>query len=192
VEELPDGTYVANLEYKNGNDVAVFILAGSENNLLTGSNIDSERSDTVPSLFYPEGGKFRIYFDGAELSWVVNSLEEDHKVSSAANANANSTKCNPNTKSAFVETAVEEEELDDDYLLVYPNPVTEKVHITMKDIEQYKNISLFDITGKPHPISSIETRRDKLEIDLAQVPSGYYFIKILMAESAKIVQIIKE
>jgi hypothetical protein len=190
VEELPSGLYIANLEYRNDNDEAVYIPAGSEDNLLTGTGINWELSDPVPSLFEPGGGIFQIYFDGTELSWVVNSLEEDHKVSSAANANSNSTKCKK-TKSAFISAEIEEEELDPNLLLVYPNPVTDKVHLTMEDIEHYKMIMIYDIAGKPHPVTSIEERRNNLEIDMAQLSAGYYFIKILMEDEIKVVQVIK-
>lgn len=193
VEKEGPGRYVANLEYKNDNDVDVYIPIGEDNSLTGGEifSIVSDEGDHQPTLFKAGGGIFQVYFDGTELSWVVNSLDEDHKISSAANANSSSTKCKK-TKSAFVSAAVEKEEPAADILLVYPNPVTQKVYLTMKDIEHYKMIILYDIAGKSHPITSIEKRHDHLEIDMAQLSSGYYFFKVVMEDSIKVVKLVKE
>ena len=84
------------------------------------------------------------------------------------------------------------EELDPDYLNVYPNPVVDKVHITMKDIENYKMIQLYDFSGRSHPITSIDKRNDNLEIDMTRLPAGSYFIRIIMEDTARVVRIIKE
>ncbi|MEA3461142.1 MAG: T9SS type A sorting domain-containing protein, partial [Bacteroidota bacterium] len=72
------------------------------------------------------------------------------------------------------------------------NPVIDKVHITMKDIENYKLIQLYDFTGRSFPITSIDKRTDNLEIDMAELSSGNYFIRIVMEDSARVVQIIKK
>jgi hypothetical protein len=143
-------------------------------------------------MFASGGGFFYVYFTGAELSWIVNSLDEDHKASNAANANSSSTKCKTNKKTASVAGAVEIKELDPDYLNVYPNPVTDKVHITMKDIEHYKMLMLYDFAGRSIPITSIVKRSDNLEVDMAQLPAGYYIFKIVMEDSSRVVQIIKK
>lgn len=192
IEEISPGYYIANFEYKNENDVAVYIPAG-EDNLLTGTGIDWEASQAIPEWFEPGGGSFYIFFDGTELSYIVNSRDGDQKVSNAANANSSSTKCKKNTKSASVSGAVvEEEELGADYLNVYPNPVVDKVYVTMKGIEDYKLIQLYDFTGRSHAITSVDKRIDKLEIDMADLASGNYFIRIVMEDSSRVVQIIKK
>ena len=130
------------------------------------------------------------------LRWTINSQGEDHKASNAASANSSSTKCGPpappTTKSAAVTIGLEEEdilELDD--LLVYPNPVRDKVILTMKDIEDYKMLMLLDMTGRVHPITSIKTRSDRLEIDLSDLGAGTYFFRVITEDAAKVVQVIK-
>ena len=193
IEEMTEGYYVANFEYKNENDEAVYITAGADN-LLSGSGIDWENSQEVPTMFAPGGGSFRVYFDGSELSWTVNSRDGDQKVANAANANSKSTKCTGNSKkSATVGGEIEEgENLVPDELLAYPNPVVDKVHLTMKDIENYKMIQLYDFAGRSFPITSIDKRTDHLEIDMAQLSAGHYFIRIVMEDSSGLVQIIKK
>ena len=134
-----------------------------------------------------------VFFDGTDLSWTVNSRDNNKKASNAASANASSTKCTPNLKSAAVSTAVEEEpEFDLDLIRVYPNPVAEKVHISMKGIENYKAILLYDMAGTMYPIESIEKRSHLLEIDMAELSSGAYFIRIVMEDDSRVVTVIKQ
>ncbi len=98
------------------------------------------------------------------------------------------------SKSAAVSGALAEvEELNPDVLLAYPNPVVDKVHLSLKDIENYKLIQLYDFTGKSHQIRSIDKQINLLEIEMAHLSSGSYFIRVIMDDdSSRVVQIIKK
>ncbi|TFH20590.1 MAG: T9SS type A sorting domain-containing protein [Bacteroidia bacterium] len=193
IERISSNYYAANFEYKNDNDVVVYIPLGDDN-LLTGSGIDWTNSEAVPTWFEPGGGSFMVFFDGSELSWTVNSRDGDQKVSNAANANSSSTKCKGNSlKAATVSMDMEEEPgLDADQLVAYPNPVADKLYISMKDIEYYKMIILYDFAGRSHPLMSIDKGPDQLEIDMGHLASGYYFIRIEMEDSTRVVPVIKQ
>ena len=95
-------------------------------------------------------------------------------------------------KSASVSGVVQEPELDPDLLVAYPNPVGEKLHLTMYGIENYKLIQLYDLAGRSYPITFIDKRTNILEIDMAQLSAGNYFIRIIMEDTFRVVQIIKE
>jgi hypothetical protein len=196
IEEIDTDYYVANFEYKNENDVAVYIPLG-EDNFLSGSGIDWTNSDPIPTWFEPGGGSFRVFFDGTDLSWTVSSRDNDQKVRNAAGANSSSTKCKGNgngngKKSATVTAEVNEILPAQEELVAYPNPVGEKLYISMKDIEHYKMIVLYDFAGRSHPITSIDKRSDQLEIDMVHLSPGHYFIRIEMEESTQVVPIIKQ
>ena len=195
IEEVEPGSgiYIANFEYRNDNDVAVYIPEGVDN-MLTGSGIVWADGQELPTMFEPGGETFYVYFDGSGLSWTVNSRDGDQKISNAANANSSSTKCNTNTKSATVSgVATEEEPPAPDELVAYPNPVVDMVHLSLKDVENYKLIQLYDFTGKSHQIRSIDKQINLLEIDLAQLSSGTYFIRVIMEDdSSRVVQVIKK
>ena len=194
IEEVGRGSgiYIANFEYKNENDVAVYIPEGDDN-LLTGTGIDWENFEGLPTMFEPGGGTFTVFFDGSDLSWTVNSRDGDQKVSNAANANSSSTKCKGNSKkTASVSGSKIENELVPDLLVAYPNPVMDKLHLTMRDIENYRLIQLYDFTGRSYPITSIDKQTNKLEIDMVQLSAGSYFIRVIMEDdSFRVVQIIK-
>ena len=193
IERIRNDYYVANFEYRNDNDVAVYIPWG-EDNMLIGSGIDTSIPSTQPTWFASGGGSFQVFFDGSELSWTVNSRDGDQKVSNAASANSSSTKCTPNNrKSASVIMEVEAEPgLDADNVLAYPNPVTDKLYISMKDIQNYKMIILYDFAGRSHPLTSIEKGPDQLELEMGHLASGHYFIRIEMEDTMKVVPVIKQ
>jgi hypothetical protein len=191
IQEIDTDYFVANFEYKNENDVAVYVPLG-EDNFLTGSGIDWVSSDSIPTMFAPGGGSFRVFFDGSALSWTVNSRDGDQKVSNAANANSSSTKCKGNDKkAASVSGSIEMETPDPDQLVAYPNPVVEKVYLSLKGIENYQLIKLYDFAGRVHPLTSIDKRTDRLEIDMAELPAGHYIISIVMDDTTRAVQLIK-
>lgn len=195
--------YTANFRYKNDNTEAVYIPLGDDNyfnpqegHIFYSVDEDGNKEDILPNqptLFDAGGGEFKVDFQGDELRWSVNSQGEDHKVSNAASANSNSTKCGPgSTKSASIAAGLPEEDLlglDD--LMVYPNPVTDKVNLRMRDIGKYKMLMLLDVTGRAHPITSIKTRSDRLEIDLSHLASGPYFFRVIMEETTRVIPVIK-
>lgn len=193
IQEISTGYYVANFEYKNENSATVYVPLG-EDNYVSGQGIDWANSDPVPTFFEPGGGSFRLFFyEGSELSWVVSSRESDQKVRNAANANSSSTKCKGNgKKSASVTTGVKEILPAPDELVAYPNPVGDKLYISMKDIEHYKMIVLYDFAGRSHPVTSVDKRSDQLEIDMVHLSPGHYFIRIEMEDSTRVVPIIKQ
>ncbi len=192
--ERGSGIYIANFEYRNDNDVAVYIPEG-EDNILTGSGIVWADGQELPTMFEPGGETFYVYFDGSGLSYIINSRDGEQKVSNAANANSSSTKCKGNNKKTATVSGVatEEEPPASDELMAYPNPVVDKLHLSLKNIENYKLIQLYDFTGKSHQIRSIDKQINLLEIDLAHLSSGSYFIRVIMDDdSSRVVQLIKK
>lgn len=190
--------FIASFSYKNDNDYQVYVPIGPDNHLegdiisITDMNTGAKMNHQ-PTLFEPGGGEFKVEFYGDELRWIVNSLDQDHKASNSASANSSSTKCNPNTKSARVSASVEEEELPEiEYLRAYPNPVTHRVNLVMKDIQDYKMIILLDVTGRACQISNIKTRSDRMEIDMTSLPSGPYFIRVVMEDKTNVIRVIKQ
>lgn len=191
IQEIDTDYFVANFEYKNENDVAVYIPLG-EDNFLTGGGIDWASSDPVPTMFASGGGSFRVFFDGSSLSWTVNSRDGDQKVSNAANANSSSTKCKKNNnKAASASGSPGMETPETGQLVAYPNPVVEKVYLSLKGIENYKMIKLYDFAGRSHPLTSIDKRTDRLELDMTDLPAGHYIVSVVMEEITRVVQLIK-
>lgn len=70
---------------------------------------------------------------------------------------------------------------------VFPNPVLDKIQVEFSNINKYKDLKLFlvDLNGKI--IKSIE---NNLEMDVYDVSTGLYYLKILCNEEFVTKQII--
>jgi hypothetical protein len=190
IEELSPGYYVAHFAYSNDNGADIFIPHGPDN-LLEGSGIDWAASDDWPELFLTTGGTFDVYFDGTEITWTVTSRTDKKTVRQAAGANASSTKCPTNIKSASVSTGVEDL-LGPQVLEAYPNPVSDLIYLRLDGIEGYQMIHLYDLSGKSYPVSPSVSRSDLLEIDMSSLPAGPYFIRVVMEDTATVVPVVKK
>jgi hypothetical protein len=190
IEELAPGYYVANFEYQNPNDEVIHIPVGPDN-LLTGTGIDWENSDPQPTMFLPGGGNFRIFFDGSELRWYLSSQDKNKVVSNSANANSSSTKCGGGSKAAAVSTSAGEALTAAPEIKAYPNPVSDKLFLTMEGIEQFRMVLLYDLSGKSYPVTPSVSRSDLLEIDMSEVPAGPYFIRVVLEDTATVVTVVK-
>ncbi len=189
IEELSPGYYVAHFAYSNDNDFDVYVPHGPDN-LLEGIGIDWSISEQSPELFLTTGGTFDVYFTES-VTWTVASREDAKTVRQASGANSSSTKCPTNTKSASVSTGIDEP-TGPEVLNAYPNPVADVVYLSLQGIENYQMIHLYDLSGKSYPVTPSVSRSDLLEIDLASLPSGPYFIRVVMEDSAMVVPIVKK
>jgi len=200
VRQVDDDTYIANFEYKNDNDAEYFISVGENNRFESLDDLEFFESypnvpmESQPTLFKVGVWEFQVKFSSDdEIRWTLTSADKDQKSSNATSASSSSTKCTGNLKSAAVATGIEEEEvLDPDQLVAYPNPVDDKLYISMKDIEHYNRIVLYDFAGRSVPLISIDQRSDHLEIDMGHLPPGHYYIRLEMEQTTRVIPIIKE
>jgi hypothetical protein len=61
-------------------------------------------------------------------------------------------------------------------LIIYPNPASEKLTLSLTKIKPESKVEIFDVTGKLIYLSSIQER--KTEINTKNFVSGIYFLKV--------------
>ena len=192
VEEVTDNgsgfTFLAHFSYENKNKAAVFVLHG-ENNFLSGGGVSNSLQ---PELFLSGGGNFDVYFDGTKLTWTISSLENGRKASRASDASSSSQRCPSYFKSIVLEAPEEELVQNIQDLRVYPNPVVDKVTISLKDMPASQEVMVFDIQGRAHSVRSTWHDINGLEIDMTSLNPGFYIIKVNMGESFETFRIIKQ
>lgn len=66
-------------------------------------------------------------------------------------------------------------ELNSDLLLIYPNPTNGILNLIGKDLQNYKNVNLIDLSGKI--IASWSIANIGMTIDLSNQPTGFYNLK---------------
>ncbi len=61
---------------------------------------------------------------------------------------------------------------------LFPNPVSEKLYINMYDAAMFSDISIYSITGQLIYHSLLTNKHEEIEIDVANLSSGVYFVKL--------------
>ena len=86
--------------------------------------------------------------------------------------------------------------LDDTYSSIppvinaYPNPATNK--ITLSEKFSKNQLILFDLLGKNYPIKLMDNFNSSTNIDISNLSSGLYFVKIIKDNRVKSIKFIKE
>ena len=52
-------------------------------------------------------------------------------------------------------------------------------------------IVLYDLSGKSYPITTTVNRADLLEVDVAWLPAGPYYIRVVLEDASMVVPVIK-
>jgi hypothetical protein len=178
--------YMARFDYDNENSTTVYIPIGTDN-YLTGQG--SYNGDEQPELFLAGGGTFYVPFDGNKLTWTIKSNNKNgQKTAVASSASSKSKRCMKSEEAAAPE--IQTEQVGD--LKVYPNPVRDKVFISLPDDSPEKiDVAVFDVYGKTCAVNAIRSSDQLLEIELSGMRSGIYFIKINLQSGMEVLRVIK-
>ena len=79
------------------------------------------------------------------------------------------------------------EENDATDLVIYPNPVKDMLHVTCDNMQQYE---VFSLDGRL--VKSMQTRNNEDVIDLSNLGSGIYLIRITTDKGVATRRIIKD
>ena len=182
--------YVAHFAYTNLNNTVLYIPNGTDN-YLTGGKFSGQ----PPVLFTPGTGKFDVYFDGSNITWVIKSYDESIKLTNTSTASSKSKICTtPMTASA--RTAVQNMVVTDEKTVqtaLYPNPVKNRVTVAIaNETISEKEIVLIDISGKTHsPVSIKRLSPGSVELDVSNIHEGVYWIRVKTGSSFRIFQMLK-
>jgi hypothetical protein len=76
-------------------------------------------------------------------------------------------------------------------LSCYPNPVKDKLHIRSADLHGRNNLAiLYDLTGRY--ILSVKLYKNEHELDVSELLTGVYVLKVISGEQVKHINIVKE
>jgi hypothetical protein len=204
VDNSGDSGYplIARFFYENTNDFDIYIEPGVENYLI--SEGAYEIIEPIPNVFYSGGGTFEVAFDGNKLTWVVISFDSNsgHKTSVSTDASSTSGRCSTagariadsSLGTANAESMEDELLFQNGSIVIYPNPVKDKFIIRFAgEQEKVQDIFLFDSQGKYHILKAHWiTSENGYEVDLSQMNSGLYLIKLDLENSQQIYRVIKE
>jgi len=73
-------------------------------------------------------------------------------------------------------TGINEEGKNKGRIRIYPNPVSDELHISLPDNEGAMRVSIYNSKGKM--VKEINTAQPKLKIQMEEMPSGIYFYRV--------------
>ena len=83
--------------------------------------------------------------------------------------------------------------INDNYITnvnVYPNPVNDRLYIETQTLTQTLTVEIYDVYGR-HQVTETPSHQGNLTIDLSNLKSGIYFVKIKTEEGNIVKRIIK-
>lgn len=107
--------------------------------------------------------------------WTVGSTAGEFMMKRLAEANG-------------FESCVDEVEniLNDDLVEIYPNPVKDVLKVSASAEMEAKMVQIYDMTGR------LIMSDDELEINLASLSAGVYYVKVIFPEGVVVKRIVKE
>lgn len=144
-------------------------------NNISGGTYDYMASNTITATNGISGG--------ANVHYGANSgvkLNTGFKVSSGSIFKANLKGCLEvkNTEEGVMEESIAEESYDkESEIVLYPNPATSFVSLTMNNIDGEKHVQVYSTTGVL--VEEISTSENELFIDTKKLLPGVYIINVL-------------
>lgn len=121
---------------------------------------------------------FEWFLNEAFLTSGTNNILIDQVGNYSLSVSNNTSGCE--SLSSFVirevECALSIESFEDENLKMFPNPSNDLV--TIQDINQISNISIFNVQGKQINLETIKKSLSELEFSVSNLENGIYFIKI--------------
>ena len=74
---------------------------------------------------------------------------------------------------------------------IYPNPVNDRLYIETQALTQTLTIEIYDIYGRVQILRNSETQKLSNSIDVSNLKSGIYFVKVRTEEGDIVKRIIK-
>ena len=87
------------------------------------------------------------------------------------------------------ETSITEENISFD---IYPNPVNDRLYIETQTLTQTLTIEIYDVYGRIQKLRNSETQKLRNSIDVSNLKSGVYFVKVVTENGEAVQRFIKK
>jgi hypothetical protein len=140
-----------------------------------------------------------VNFNGQLLTWVLVTNSENSKTTSTSSpsASAASPKCTPIggvAAGSRMEDAGSVDQMLSSKVQVYPNPVSSRVVVKSASSGlKSADIAVFDVQGKQYKVAgSRQVNAFHVELDMTNLPSGIYMIRVQSVDGAKLFRVVKQ
>ncbi|MEA5100689.1 MAG: T9SS type A sorting domain-containing protein, partial [Bacteroidales bacterium] len=179
------GLHTQNLQTYKGCDSTVNLTLNI-NELSTPTNLTLNNiANYIELNWVGNGEEYIIYKDNDSLITTSLNTFKDSNVVDGTNYCYKVKALNSICGSEFSDEvcltflSLEEIKINGINAILYPNPASSKVNLTVEGLYEDADVSLYDINGKFLKKVSIKANQNELEIDINELPKGVYSIRIV-------------
>lgn len=123
-----------------------------------------------PDVIASSGDHFEA--SGVQLSWTIGEsiMETVESGSNIITQGFHQTN--------LMVTDVEEQNLSDIGVNVFPNPTVDQLTVALKNNSQVLNLELYDMSGKQLARERIGAAQDRIQLDFSSYAAAYYLLKV--------------
>jgi hypothetical protein len=185
-------TYMAVFSYTNPNPTPVCIPRGSDNfiSIANGGSFEN----TLPEVFRPGTHMIAVYFSGHQMYWMLRSIESYHKSAVTSDVNA-TTNCDaPVVSFTQVKKELQTEAAPEKKFALAPNPATSTIRLTLPGSWiRGSEVICMDAAGRKINLqATTKAANSALNINLAGLSKGIYFVSIQTTEGYKTLRFVKQ
>ena len=144
-----------------------------------------------PEKGNPEG--YDIYIDGELVAEKTTSLEYTSELNDKKAVEVVAVYKDNMTSVGIAKVITAEDNVNDiaenNFLYVYPNPAKDEIHISSE--ERLEEVRIYNINGQQTTVNSQQTSSTGMTINISNLNSGVYFIKINTEKGNIVKQFIK-
>ncbi|NCC19227.1 MAG: T9SS type A sorting domain-containing protein, partial [Bacteroidia bacterium] len=179
------GLHTQNLQTYKGCDSTVNLTLNI-NELSTPTNLTLNNiANYIELNWVGNGEEYIIYKDNDSLITTSLNTFKDSNVVDGTNYCYKVKALNSICGSEFSDEvcltflSLEEIKINGINAILYPNPASSKVNLTVEGLYEDADVNLYDINGKFLKKVSIKANQNELEIDINELPKGVYSIRIV-------------
>ncbi len=162
--------------YGNGGNDAVLLRYDTQGNFIKYYTWGKSKDESVADIFISGND---LYLTGNTLSYTSSSYTDAYILQA----------------NMSVMTDVEEPiySLNNNFCTLYPNPCNENLFINVNEgLSLVESVSVFNTFGELVLYKEVQNSRKSLNIDLSELSSGLYNVKVLNGNGVFVTKIIKE
>ena len=145
---------------------------------LTIISVDNKVTKNKDTLIASSGGSYQwldcennfSVISGATNQRYIPNQDGEYAVEVTVSGCMDTSEC-----VSFVLSSVEG--LNEEQIVIYPNPTSDVIQIMMENGQQIEGLSVYDVSGKKYEVSFTKSQ-NKYEVNLKDLPSGNYVLVI--------------
>jgi len=191
--------YIAHLYYENPNSSGIYIPIGKQNQIYYAQGSGKYYAPDQPIYFEPgkDMGLFDVYFTGEKMIYSITSSKSAKTAAMSSDASDGGGRCKLSASGARIAGSSQKGDFSDfesNQIEGYPNPTSNMYYVNLSpEWVDNVNLTLVDVQGRMHDARfTRNASRGRIELDVINLKTGLYLLKVDFGHDQKVLKILKE